>query len=120
MFLLVENKKLHTIKKRKDFQYLFSKGFRVHQESWLTLVVLKNNLKCFRLSHTIPRFIGTAVMRNKFKRWSREFFRALEEKPHTDINVVLKKKEKDFYKNMTQQEFKQSLEKGLQKVVKKI
>lgn len=74
--------------------------------------------------------MGSAVVRNRLKRWSREFFRregqrflaaSQETSPSRgfDINVVLRRQSRDFYKNVSQNEFADSLEKGLFRIQEK-
>ena len=55
-------------------------------------------------------------MRNKFKRWYRQYFREKLQKYNNlcmDINIILKPQDKSFYKKIKYNELIASLEKGL-------
>lgn len=108
-----------TLKSRSDFQKLFLKGKRFFPSSWLIINYHINESGKLRLGWTVPRFVGNAVLRNKYKRWCRELSRKhFIDLNHSsyDINFVFKKAPKDFYKNL---EFK-SFEMVFKKVVRKI
>lgn len=57
-------------------------------------------------------------MRNRLRRWGREFLRAWVEKRNQglDLNVVLKRREAGFYKKMSHKEFDGALERMVAKV----
>ena len=74
-----------------------------------------------RFGWTISKNIGPAVVRNKFKRWCRQYFRekALDYNSLcVDINIVLRPYDKMFYKKIKHDEFIKSLEKGLKLISK--
>lgn len=74
-----------------------------------------------RCGWTYPRYVGSAVVRNRLKRWSREFFRQQGSLDRgLDLNVVLRRQEKGFYKNVSHQEFKQALRDGYQRIQKRL
>ena len=65
-----------------------------------------------RIGWTVPTYVGTAVIRNKFKRWIREYLRANFTKNsdiRCDVNFVFKKKSPDFYKQLSHKEFNETL-----------
>lgn len=68
-----------------------------------------------RLGWTLPRQVGSAVIRNKLKRWSRVYFRECVkagEIPPVDLNLVFRKTEGDFYKNLSYERFASVVDKG--------
>lgn len=96
-----------TLKSTKDFQNLFEKGKKIHLSSWLVVNVGQNPLEFSRFGWTLPRYVGSAVTRNKLKRWCREFLRSkptlIAEK--IDVNFVFRRRDKEFYKSLNHEEF---------------
>jgi len=72
----------------------------------------KNDLGLLRFGWTAGGKIGTAVLRNKLRRWCREFFRNKQDFA-VDINIVfLKSKAPGFYKELRHDELDRTLEKA--------
>ena len=113
------NKKIKVLRSRKDFENLQKRGRRIHAESWLLINFRTQELGYLRFGLTIPRFVGNAVLRNKLKRWCRESFRHMKDSdlPSLDVNVVMKKKDKDFYTKLTYAEFTRSFKKAIERMV---
>jgi ribonuclease P protein component len=68
-----------------------------------------------RLGWTLPRQVGSAVIRNRLKRWSRVYFRELVkrgESPPVDLNLVFRKTEGDFYKKLSYERFASVVDRG--------
>ena len=110
-----------------NYQNIRKYGRRVYTHRWLVLVAVPNYMHKSRYGWTVPRHVGSAVLRNKYKRWLREVLRK-EEASKTitskgspvDLNFVFKKMEVNFYKNKTFLQFKQEIKKALKNVDKKI
>lgn len=105
----MENRSLPPIlKNRADFQNLFKNGKRLYPYNWLIINLQKNNLSTNRYGWTVPKFVGNAVLRNRFKRWGRDYLRhhhsLLSDKSY-DLNFVWKRKEKGFYKKISREDF---------------
>ena len=100
-----------------EFYKIKTYGRRVYPAPWIVFNYLKNDQGSLRFGWTISKKIGSAVVRNKLKRWLREYFRAyVKTNPlnsGVDINVVLRPIDQEFYQNMDHSEFDKSLEKGL-------
>jgi len=113
------NKKIRVLRSRKDFENLQKKGRKIYADSWLLLNFQTQQLGYLRLGMTVPRFVGNAVLRNRLKRWCRESFRHMKdsELPSIDVNVVMKKKDKDFYTKLTYAEFTRSFKKAIGRIV---
>ena len=61
----------------------------------------------------MPRFVGNAVVRNRLKRWTRDFLRVYDrqvglctkdgeksgESLNYDVNIVFRKRNKEFYRS---------------------
>ena len=87
---MVASKPIERLKKSAEFSRLKNEGRKVRVSSWLLLSFEKNELKILRYGTTVPRKIGTAVVRNKLKRWVKAFIYSSSEF-HTlevDINFV--------------------------------
>lgn len=80
----------------------------------------KTELQQIRCGWTIPRQIGVAVLRNRFKRWGREYLKkwsAVGEKS-LDLNLIFKRKEKGFYKSVSHKEFDEAMDKLVAKLAR--
>lgn len=76
------------------------------------------DLQVIRCGWTIPRQVGTAVTRNRFKRWGREYLRAWAKQNHLslDLNLIFKRRDKEFYKALSRGEFDEALDKMVAKL----
>lgn len=104
-----------------NYQNIHKHGHRVYTCRWLVLLAVPNHAQSSRYGWTVPRHVGSAVLRNKYKRWLREVLR--KEAPRRlarDFNFVFKKKEAQFYKNKTFLQFKQEIKKALKNADKKL
>jgi ribonuclease P protein component len=71
------------------------------------------NLDEIRFAWTISRTIAPAVIRNRFRRWGREFFRkwANDFRGGLDFNLIFKRQDKEFYRTLDHAGFDQVLRK---------
>lgn len=116
----VENKSvLKPLKSSRSYANLKASGSRVRIGHWALVNYGLNDLRCVRFGFTVPRYVGSAVLRNKLKRWGREFFRGFKaDLGSLDINVVFLKKTPEFYKSLTKIEFDTALGQALGKMVR--
>lgn len=113
----MENSSPHVIKRSFDFLSLKQTGKRYWPTKWLLLNYQKNSVGHLRFGVTASRKIGTAVVRNKLKRWSREYFRAsllAGTAIEADINIIFKPMEVNFYKGLAYEEFVKAMDRGLE------
>lgn len=84
--------KLYRIRKSWEYQQVWKMGCKLHTPHFI-LLVAKNVTTDSRLGLTVSRKIGNAVVRNRVKRLTREFFRRNKHKfPFAvDFSVVAKK-----------------------------
>jgi ribonuclease P protein component len=104
----VENKKPVGLKLSADFLLIKNKGKRKTLGPWLVLGYLKNQRGQLRYGCTITRKVGSAVIRNKLKRWSKEYFRKMAAhgfNPEYDINLVFRPMPEGFYKELEHTQF---------------
>lgn len=117
----VASKQIKTIKSRAEFVRLIKKGNRLCVNSWIILNFEQKDFGGIRFGWTLPKYVGLAVTRNRIKRWCREIVRdILRESPKElslDINIVLKKQNREFYKSMTYDKFKKVLHSPLQRII---
>ncbi|MCB0361922.1 MAG: ribonuclease P protein component [Bdellovibrionales bacterium] len=112
---------MRTLRQRSDFQDISRKGRQVRPCSWLVLAYRSNSEGQFRFGWTIPRYVGVAVVRNRFRRWCREYFRNTEHglEATYDINVVFRRKDKEFYKNVRHEEVFEILDRAVSQMGKR-
>ncbi|NJM09630.1 MAG: ribonuclease P protein component [Bdellovibrionaceae bacterium] len=93
-------------------------GQSFHVNSWLLVNAQRTELSVLRCGWTIPKQIGTAVVRNRFRRWGREYLRKWSgmTKIGLDLNLVFKRKDKAFYKTLDHKDFDEALEKMVGKI----
>ncbi len=108
----MENK-IRSLAKRADFENLRETGQRIHVNSWLLANSLKTDSGEMRIGWTIARQTGPAVVRNRLRRWGREYWRKwhARNRHSLDLNLIFKRKEKGFYKALSHEEFDGALDK---------
>jgi len=114
---LVENKIPAVIKRSADFLLIKNKGKRKVLSPWLVVGYRRNDLGQLRYGCTITRKVGSAVVRNRLKRWAREFFRRMAAdgfNPEYDINLVFRPVSGEFYKGLSYSVFYEIMEKMVQ------
>ena len=74
---------------------------------------------------TASRKVGSAVVRNKLKRWVREYFRDFVTRSNqtgspidVSINIIFKPIDQSFYKGLNFEEFKRAMDVGLEMLKK--
>lgn len=108
-----------TLKTREQFNYVIKKGRRFKPNDWLSLQFVENQLTTNEFGWTIPTYVGSAVIRNKFKRWLRSLLRKSEMKGLT-VHFYFLKKNKDFYKELSRAHFDKALNDGLLKAISRM
>jgi ribonuclease P protein component len=76
-----------------------------------------------RCGWTLPRQVGSAVIRNRLKRWSRVYLRHLLAEGlalPVDVNLVFRKAEPDFYKKLNYEQFSRILDKGWRQMQRRL
>jgi ribonuclease P protein component len=108
------------LKRRIDFLKTY-KGRFVRQELFI-LYGRKNDSSGHRFGITAPKTMGSAVIRNRFKRWSKELYRKInldEVRDPLDLNVFLgnKRLKKEDFKNAAFKEFAEQFDKSMQSLI---
>ena len=82
----------------------------------MVLSYRKNQLGILRYGFTISKKVGSAVVRNRLKRWGREEFKKLIKSGCTlevDLNVILRPIEVKFFQELTREEFNFAIHKAV-------
>jgi ribonuclease P protein component len=109
----VESKRFKSLSRRADFLNLKATGRSFHVNAWLLVNLQATERGEIRCGWTLPRQTGTAVVRNRLKRWGREYLRkwARESKKSLDINLIFKRRDKGFYASVSHEEFDGAMDK---------
>jgi len=117
------NKKLVLLKKRSDFLSTY-KG-RALRKEFFSLYYLSNKTGSLRFGISVPKTVGTAVIRNRFKRWAKAVFNSYKDSPqHLDIHIFMgsRTKKKEDFKNLKHdvydKQMKNAIEEALIKYVR--
>ena len=79
---------LESIKKTADFKKVYKHG-RVASNRYFVVYAYPNDMSHARLGLSIGKKTGKAVVRNKLRRWVKEYFRLSEHRTHSDDFVVV-------------------------------
>ena len=85
------HRKLVTIKKNYEFNYIFRRGERFHSK-YLTLITVPAK-KYFRFGFVVNKKIGNAVVRNKRRRQLKEIVRSIIDKLEIKQYIIIAKPE---------------------------
>lgn len=113
------NLQVTTLKRRSDFESIRIDGRPIKINLWLVAFYKRSKFKVTRVGWTLPSYVGTAVVRNRIKRWIREYlrkFRFANEVQSVDLNVVFKRQKKNFYKSLKHEELNAALDSLFAKV----
>ena len=107
----VENK-VKTLE-HKEFQNLFSSGKKIRTNPWFFISYKKS--PDLKVGWTLPRKMGGAVVRNRFKRWLKTLLKQ-EKGLFFHINFVFTSADKSFMKTMTYERFSDEFKRAVQKL----
>ena len=113
------NPRLLVLTRRSDFLLLMKSGYRVRPCGWLLVNYAVSEKGQMRCGWTLPRQVGSAVIRNRLKRWSRVYFREVlkaERSLPIDINLVFRKAEDDFFKKLDYETFAKIMDRSWQEI----
>jgi len=77
-----------SLKKNKDFQYVYQHG-RSYVNKYLVMYVLENNTGMNRLGISASKKVGNSVVRHRFTRLVRESYRLHENIFNSGLDIVV-------------------------------
>jgi ribonuclease P protein component len=104
---VANNPRLLRLKSSNDFTKLKTARKITSSSSWLMVSFQKNDGKGFRVGWTLPSYVGTAVVRNRLRRWMREYLiqnQGSISLVDLDINIILRRKSAEFYEQLEHKE----------------
>jgi ribonuclease P protein component len=112
------NPKVKRLKKNADFLKLRKKGLKIRACDWLQVQFIESSDSYLAVGVTTGRKVGSAVIRNRLKRWCLEFFkrRAQQEMISGHINVLFRPQKQGFYKELSHEELDEELQKAFRRI----
>ena len=77
-----------SLKKNKDFQYIYRKG-KSYANKYLVMYVLENGTSQNRLGISVSKKVGNSIVRHRLTRLIRESYRLNEEKVARGYDMVV-------------------------------
>jgi len=110
--------KINTLRRSSDFLYIKENGKKIYSGRWILLNYIENQQKSHRFGWTISSKVGSAVLRNKFKRWCREFLKkeTLTTDKNYDVNIILRVSRNVDFKKLSFDEFQKALQAGFRQI----
>lgn len=125
----MESNRPTVIQRSSEFLSLKQNGKRTWPTKWLLLNYSKNRpasdgsqeQKGIHFGVTASRKVGPAVVRNKLKRWVREYLREFATRSsetgssfEVTINIIFKPIDQGFYRGLRYEEFRKAMDIGLE------
>lgn len=112
------NKNIQRLKTRDEFTKILRGGKRLRFKNWLVINLQFHSKNKIQVGWTVPGYVGTAVVRNRLKRWLKDYLAnhwQIDEKLHEGciLHFYFQKHEKSFYRDMDRKSFNQTLSLGL-------
>ncbi len=77
-----------SLKKNRDFQYVYKNG-RSYANKYLVMYVMENNQKINRLGISVSKKVGNSVVRHHITRLVRESYRLHENIFNSGLDIVV-------------------------------
>lgn len=115
-------RRLRVLTRRSDFLRTFRSGRKIRPADWIVFNFAIS--ETFGCGWTCPKAVGAAPMRNRLKRWTREWLRQKlkteDESPRVDLNIGFRPMPADFYKLLKRSDFNQSMERGWKQLTNQV
>jgi ribonuclease P protein component len=111
---------IRRLLRKIDFARTF-KGLRVRRELFV-LYACANDLRVHRFGTSTPRAMGPAVVRNRYKRWSRQLFKKMvlpTDLPGTDWHALIGNKsvKAEIFKKAEFKDFEKQWNEAFEKLI---
>ena len=77
-----------SLKKNKDFQYIYRKG-KSYANKYLVMYVLENGTGQNRLGISVSKKVGNSIVRHRLTRLIRESYRLQEERFRCGLDIIV-------------------------------
>lgn len=77
-----------SLKKNKDFQYIYKKG-KSYANKYLVMYVLENGTSQNRLGISVSKKVGNSIVRHRLTRLIRESYRLQEERFRCGLDIIV-------------------------------
>ena len=77
-----------SLKKNKDFQYIYRKG-KSYANKYLVMYVLENGTSQNRLGISVSKKVGNSIVRHRLTRLIRESYRLQEERFRCGLDIIV-------------------------------
>lgn len=105
------NSQVRSLKRSSDFVYFKRTARKLKPSRWLTIYVSQSPEDYIQFGIIASRKVGSAVVRNKLKRWVRSLIRDPKVKhTHNVFIFAFHSLDPDFFKNLKYRDFKEALE----------
>ena len=125
-----KKRSVKRLKKNSDFLELRRKGLRLKATEWLQIHYQKSKEENLYIGVTTGRKVGSAVIRNRLKRWCLEYFQKHHTKRpvETDsdikesgllngrLNILFRPQTEGFYKELSHEELDRELHKTISRL----
>ncbi len=109
-----------SLSRKIDFDNIRSQGRKLSSNRWLLVIYRNNDLGFLRYGFSLTRKLGSAVTRNRLKRWSREFLKKKIKEGQdlsVDTHFIFRPTDQEFYRNLQFADFEKDLEAMYRKMV---
>ena len=114
------NKQLEVLRRRTDFQEIQKSGRKIRATEWLTICSRRHKAGYLRYGLTVSRKVGSAVIRNRLKRLSREYFRrAVHEGKGWDnfeVVIIFRSMPQEYFKRLKLSQLSEFFDKGVERL----
>lgn len=97
-----------SLVRQKDFSLLREQGRKMASSRWLVVIYNPNQVGYLRYAFSISRKVGSAVLRNKLRRWGRELIRKQVREGKdwaVDVHFIFRPMPDSFYSKLSLAEF---------------
>lgn len=122
--------RLVVLSRRSDFLRTFRLGKKLRPSDWVVFNVYRKSSEeipqGLRCGWTCPKAVGNAVVRNRLKRWSRQWCRenikvlaaSGQEPPNVDLNIGFRAMPEGFFRKLKYTQFCAGMDPAWQEILR--